>query len=298
MKKSSRSSAILLAAAIAFCGACHAESKSTGPLELRISAPDRAFVQGEPVPIRVEITNRSDKVVQVTEALEPEYLMLRFRVTDPKGRTYVPEPFVAASSESSEVALGPGDKLTYTSVLLFGLVNDIQRFIFDKTGKYRVEALYSYYDVHGTGGIITSEPVTIRVIQPDGVDGQAQRLFVGLEQGRLACGAGTNRAAVGSFHEILRKYPTSRFAPYAAYYLGLHYLNQRDYKQGTELLEGILADYKEFPLKAELSYRLAIRYYETGRKGEAKKLLTGLTAKEPSDLFARRAERLLRELQF
>jgi tetratricopeptide (TPR) repeat protein len=200
-----------------------------------------------------------------------------------------------ASFESSEVALGPGDKLTYTALLLFGLVDDVGKFIFMKTGQYRVQALY--YDAEGVGGTISSEPVTIRVIEPDGVDGQAQRLFVALEQGRLACGYGATRAARDSFQEILRKYPRSRYAPYAAYYLGLHYRTQGQHKQGIELLERILADYKGFPLKAELSHRLAITYYETGRKAEAKKLLMDLIAKEPHDVFARRAERLLRELE-
>ena len=86
-------------------------------------------------------------------------------------------------------------------------------------------------------------------------------------------------------------------APYAAYYLGLHYLNEGDHKRSVVLFRRMLSDYRDFPLKADLTYRLAAAYKEIGRKDDAKECLRGLISKEPYHLLARRAKNVLRELK-
>lgn len=288
--------AITLAGVHFTCSAASAETAVGAGFELRVSARRETFLQGEPVPIRVEITNRSDEEVEVIANLEPECLILRFRVTDPEGKTWIAEPLGVAEFEPETIRLNAGHKLLHTGLLLYGIVDGAQRFLFTDTGKYAVEALY---DPEASGKPIISKPVTITIAPPHGADSEAQKLFMGREQGELAYfGQTYNPAALKKFWKVLQKYPTTRFAPYAAYYLGLHYVNERDYKQGITLLERVLTEYEDFPLKAELRYRLAGAYNESGRKAEAKKLLADLIAKEPSDLFARRAQRLLRELKF
>ena len=119
---------------------------------------------------------------------------------------------------------------------------------------------------------------------------------MGPEQGRFAAGSGESQAAMDSFQRILREYPTSTYAPYAAYYLGSYYRRRDDYKQSIELFERILKDYKDFPLWADVMYQLAIAYRETGRKDKARECISQLISKDPSHLAARRGKKLLGEL--
>jgi len=287
---------VFLVSGVLVAGECFSGVPLRDALEIEVSVRQETFLGGEPVPIRVEIRNRSQVEVEVAANLEPQCLILRFRVTDPEGETWIAGPLGVAEFELERMILDPGNRLVHTAVLLYGIVDDVQRFLFTDTGKYAVEALY---DPEGSGKPIVSKPVSITIAEAPAADSEAQNLFVGREQGEFAYyGQTLNQAPLEKFWRVLQKYPTTRFAPYAAYYLGLHYVNERDNKQGILLLERVLAEYKDFPLKAELRYRLAVAYHETGRKAEAKKLLMDLIAKEPSDLFARRGKRLLRELEF
>lgn len=301
MRKSCASSGILELSVVVLTGAllaaeCSAATSVSDAIELTLSVTKGTFLQAEPVPIRVEIKNRSDGEVEVITSLEPECLILTFRVRDPEGKTWIARPLFVGEFQPETTRLNVGDKLLHTAVLLYGIVDGAQSFLFTDTGRYAVEAIY---DPQGKGKPITSKPVSIIFAEPQGPDSEAQKLFMGPEQGELAYyGQTHSQAALEKFWKVLQKYPTTRFAPYAGYYLGLHYVNERDYQQGIELLERILRDYKDFPLKAELRYRLAGAYHQSGRKAEAKRLLTDLIAKEPFDLFARRAQRLLRELKF
>jgi TolA-binding protein len=101
---------------------------------------------------------------------------------------------------------------------------------------------------------------------------------------------------VDSFQEVLEKYPTSRFAPYAAYYLGLHYIGKRERERGIELLQRILGDCKDFPLTTDVLYQLAMAFWDTGEKEEVKRYLKELISRDPSHLRARMGERVLSEL--
>jgi tetratricopeptide (TPR) repeat protein len=286
MSKWHRLLGVVLLSGMALCSGCWIK-----PLRIEISAPKERFVQAEPVPIRVEITNHSEKDVEVVSNLRPEYLILRFRVTDPEGRSWIPEPSAEYMIEGYEkMTLSSGDKLVWAALLPFGA----DRSVFNKIGKYKVEALY---DPEGRNKPLSSEPITITVVKPDGVDRQAQGLFMGREQGELASGRGASQTAVESFYRILREYPRSRFAPYAAYYLGSYHLGQRERKEALELFERILRDYKDFALSANVRYELSLAYTATGNKGQARKCLNELISKEPSDLAARRAEKVLRELE-
>ena len=250
---------ILFLSGVLVAGECFAETPVSDAIVLGISVPKETFIQAEPVPMRTEIRNRSDKPVEVISNLEPEYLILRFRLTDPEWETWIFGSLGAASIERLErMSLNPGDKRVYTAVLLYGVVGGGERFLFTNTGKYTVEA---FYDAQQGGKPISSEPVTVTAVEVDNVDSQAQKLFLGQEQGRLAYfGHSVDQAAVDKFQRVLQKYRTSRFAPYAAYSLGLHYLNERERERGIALLERVLADHKDFPLNAELRYRLAIAY--------------------------------------
>jgi tetratricopeptide (TPR) repeat protein len=258
-------------------------------LELRISVPKETFVQGEPVPIRVEIRNRSEEALELIPMFEPQYIYssLRFRVTDPEGETWTAEPSRQASIGWS-IRLNPGDRLTHTVLLHFGVVRGAGRFVFRDTGKYAVEA--RYYDV------ASSEPIGITIVEPKDLEIQARRLFT-QEQGELTIELGATQGAVDSFRQIIREYPTSIFAPYASYYLGMHYQRRREYKQSIELLEGILTDHKHFPLWADVMYQLAVAYRETGRKEKARESISQLVSKAPSHVAARRGKELLRELE-
>ena len=285
---------ILFLCGHAFFAACRAETMPSNALGLGISVLNGAFVPAEPVPVTIGITNRSQNTIEVVSMPEPEYGFLRFRVTDPQGRERIPGPLGWASIERvDKIALNPGGTLTYTALLLFGVVDGVGKFLIDKTGKYTVQALY---DAEGTGKAISSEPITITVVEAKAVDTQAQRLFMGREQGLLASGCGKDQAAIDSFQRILREYPTSRYAAYAGFYLGMHYQRGGDYKQSIELFERILKDYKDFPVWADVMYQLAIAYRETGRKDKARQCISQLISKEPSHLLARRGKKLLGEL--
>ncbi len=307
-----------------------AEGSVSGALELGISVPKETFVQGEPVPITVEIRNRSQKDVEVVTDLEPEFGTLTFRVTDPEGETWTPRPHVQGGSLGRKTALNPGDRLTHTVLLVSGVVRGAGRFIFRDTGRYAVQALY--------GGAVSSEPIAITIIEAQGLDIEARRLFMGPEQREVPVGPGVSRGTVdtirhmareystsrdaplaghfprmdyqlielfegilkeyvGSMHQIIREYPTSTFAPYAGYYLGMHYQRGEDYKESIELFERILKDYKDFPVWADVMYQLAIAYRETGREDKARQYIRQLISKDPSHLAARRGKKFLRELQ-
>ena len=252
----------------------------------------KQVVVGQPVAVKAEILNQGDKGIEIVSLLDPGFGFLRFAVTDPDMQIRRIRSLDEYSMERVEtLMLEPSGKLAHTILLL---CDHEANSIFAKSGEYKIQAFYDAKEARDT--VIISKPIAINVVKAQGVDAKAQQLFVGRKQAMLASGYGRDQASVEKFDKIMRKYPKSRFAPFAAYYLGLYYGGDRKYQKSVDCLERVLFECKDFPMSVDARYQLAVALHQTGRKDRARKCLEELAAEAPDDLIARRAKDYMSEL--
>lgn len=160
---------------------------------------------------------------------------------------------------------------------------------FPVAGTYRVWGEYTEARIRAV-----SQPVEVVVTEPTGVDAQVKDLFFS-EQARCFISHGSYgpadghgvTPAIADFERIVSEFPTSTYAPYAAYYLARRKSKPGRYSLGPEQpSDPIPPDYlraielarfaearAEFPLKGEARLLQAECYFALGDRKKASAIL-------------------------
>ena len=265
-----------------------AQDAESGPLLLRASVPKASIKKAEPLPVLVEVENQSQATVPIVSLFEPVYGFLRFHIVQPDGDEFEYQPISTVSlANLNKTDLSAGDVITHTELLLYS-AND--GYVFSQTGVYSVVVSF---DVYGNGHPLNAKSLSVLVEDPEGIDNEAYSLFYGTDQGRFAAGNSDSVIAKKNFSEISTKYANSRYAGYCEFYLGLYYLEKHSYPEAETMLQRILLEHPDFPLVADVGYRLAKYYVQTGQNNKAIESLAGVIATYPKDVIAQKAKILL-----
>ena len=135
-------------------------------LTLEIKAPEESYLELQPVPLILTLSNKTDRVLNGHSALKfsAHYLRLSVRREGEKWR----EPQVTALYAMVFIhprAMGPGDKFTTNEILAFRTEE-----IFPGPGTYELKARMGCTDGSQR---IESRPITVRITQPEGKDLEA-----------------------------------------------------------------------------------------------------------------------------
>jgi hypothetical protein len=254
-------------------------ARGAGDLALTVTPLKQGYVLGEPVYVDVEIKNVSSEDQTVSD--DPLLAGTVIRILPPGG-----EKRTGWSRGSNMLVpvrfliLSPGHWLKDRALIS----HDFRLYNFPVPGTYKVWAEYA------EGGLEAScAPVDVVVTEPSGVDLQPNDLFFS-EEARCFISYGSYGGANGpgitpaiaDFERIVSGFPTSTYAPYAAYYLALRKSKPGRYSLGPEQpSDPIPPDYvraielghfaearTDFPLKGEarLLQASATSGSATGRK--------------------------------
>jgi hypothetical protein len=277
-------------------------------LLLEVRPVKDSFVLGEPVYVDVEVRNIGAEPIAVSA--DPFSLGLLIRVLPPG----VDKPEVWSLGGNADVQelelmqLKPGDRFKDR-----GLISHyVGKCIFPAPGAYKGWGESAWLGIRAV-----SERVEVVVTEPAGVDAQAKDLFFS-QPGRFFVHSGgytfpSQRGmtpAVADFGRVVNQYPTSTYAPYAAYYLALAKSDPMlryslgpeqpsdpvppDYTRAIELAQFAEAR-TEFPLKAEARLLQAECYFGLGDRQKANAVLQSIRSL-PGLSERKRAEALMAKL--
>ena len=136
-------------------------------LTLEIEAPKESHLQLQPVPLVLSLTNKTDRVLNGHSALQfsAHYLRLSVRREGEKWREAGQVTGLYAMVSVKPRAMSPGDKFTKNEILAFRIEE-----IFPGPGTYELKARLSCSDGRQ---LIESQPITIRIREPEGQDLEA-----------------------------------------------------------------------------------------------------------------------------
>jgi hypothetical protein len=285
-----------------------------GPLQLRISAPKTTIIQCEPVPVKFELKNVSDKTVSVHLSLSPIFGLLVVEVTPPRGKPYQVQP-LGLINVDGVTDMEPQESVTHGRVLHH--YGD-EGFHFRRPGQYRIDATFDDSSLRAR-----SNTLVLTVNKADGVDAMALQEHWGCNPvGQFMMGATSDRVIAREFRAILDKYPTSVYAPWCELALvRAQRKRARDDRSlrkqfGAEifptLTENAIRDYERFlkthpefpfPFPVYMRYQIAKMKLDLGRKEEALREIEELFEKHPEvdflkeanfkiDLYAKRGREL------
>ena len=152
-----------------FGGASQLNGQSPA-LELTLEAVKQEFRPGEPLAVKVTLTNVSKAGVYLFRTLEPEGLLVSFTVLNERGEAVYSSPLGAMERSAGFLQdtflLNP----EYHWGVTFKLSNGERRRLPARylPGKYRISAEYENHDPEGKGGTLTgtfpSNTVEVRVV--------------------------------------------------------------------------------------------------------------------------------------
>jgi hypothetical protein len=168
--------------------------------------------------------------------------------------------------------------------------------MFDRPGMYEIDG-----QLPAIEGLqphsLRSEPASIEIVEPSDSEKAA---FAALRSERIDDPANAENAAfiqgvpsdkppVLRFVEMLRKHPKGIYSAYAQWALGNHYLRKQRFGDCISILQDLLKQSPNFPLRAEVEYRI---YSSYRRKALAE--FHALAAQEPDWVGSKQIERTLR----
>lgn len=104
-------------------------------------------------------------------------------------------------------------------------------------------------------------------------------------------------ASTNAFIDFIKRYPESRYAHIAQYWVGEANYARRKFKDAIKDYRALLANYPTSPKLAEALLKIGYSYSELGNRSEATKALTELTSRYPGTTEAGQAEATLKRLQ-
>jgi len=199
-------------------------SLAAARLELSLIAPKGEFALGEPVSLRVRLTNTGDEPIQVPRNLEPEFGALTYHIAGPVTKQFSPwaikeptEPFTTLKSSETidqEVDLFYGGN----------------GWTFREPGVYEITARYAEAAI--------SSPLSITVRKPadETEHDAATRLLASDQAGRFLLFRGGEHLheGIAVLEAVAQNAPQSPQAAYANVALGISQLRAaRNFAQGT-----------------------------------------------------------------
>ncbi len=264
------------------------------PLGLTVDSPLLDWVTGEPVPLEMRWTNRSDREVTLANGAHLSNPSFSVRVRGPVRECRLPLPRLPHGYPADEV-LQPGETRTLSrSATIFGILDP---------GTYRIWLEYDSTNAVRQGesgnsfrGRVISNLLTATVMKPSGGD---ERAFFALAD---RCSSMNFSKGSPSGEQLMQRYGTSLYAGWAL--LGPHRLFSRVSRLQLESLEAALNEglprrrgassqeridalrsyvskRPDFGLADEMKYEIA---YWSAHQGDLSKALVAL-----NEIFAERS---------
>lgn len=185
-------------------------------LELSLALSQPQFVVGEPVMLRLTMTNRGKTPVQFREmSLVRQTMRFFVRAGDGEWRRY---QWPQATDPRLPITVPPGGSSHADQLLHF----DYERkaLLFPEPGRYAIRAEY----VGWASGMPLPPPkeIELTVVAPDPSEAEAAAFFSQRDAADFIAGMTRDAGIVRRFESFLAAHPQSRFAPYARHYLSLH----------------------------------------------------------------------------
>jgi hypothetical protein len=220
-------------------------------LTLDITTTKEAFLQLEPIPIILTLSNKKSHAITGHSALNfsdgrIELFVSRVDGEKIKIQNLSPEK---AHVRVGPISIEPGE--THQSKQLVAM--DLDK-IFPEPGSYQIEAVLHGIDWEEE---TKSNPLTIQINQPDGVDSQAfdyirsegnpSLFFTGIEMG------GSKKAQI-ALERFVSNFDKSAYGDYASFLLGKFYFYGKEYEKAKMHLDKLAKKTKFIFAEAALDY--------------------------------------------
>jgi hypothetical protein len=200
-------------------------------LTLRVTSTKEEFVQLEPIPIVLSVSNETKEPIIGHSALSFASNFVKLLVTNDVGETYQISNLspLTSGTFAAPRAINPGEKLEVQEVLAFQLDKN-----FSRPGKYRLQAVL--YDGKRQREI-KSNAIEIQILAPEGASLEALKYIQKLGAASyFFSGAGfpSREKARAALEQFAVRYTTTAYADYAAYLLGELYFYDEDYQRAQD----------------------------------------------------------------
>jgi hypothetical protein len=126
---------------------------------LAVTPLKSSYVYGEPIFLKLAVTNNGSRKLSVAKALDPSDGFVSISIETPSGRRRTLRPPAMLCQRAPRVTLGARSCLSFDGILASF---DADGAIFDLPGRYRLEATFTGID----GVTLTSPPSFLRVLHP------------------------------------------------------------------------------------------------------------------------------------
>lgn len=171
------------------------------------------FSLGEPVVVEIKLSTTDLRGVKVHSHLHPNIGFVQIGIQNPSGHVEVYEPLIEHCMVPELTTLNTDQPSIYNSAFISYGKGGLY---FDKTGTYKLRALYYSLD----GSLVTSDTLNIRVRTPhSSTDEEVAELFLDDEQGTLLYLLGSDSEFLkngnAAFDTVLNDYGDHPLAVYA-----------------------------------------------------------------------------------
>ncbi|MFY9558758.1 MAG: hypothetical protein WAQ52_00855 [Terriglobales bacterium] len=186
--------------------------------ELSIEKPNKSFVFGEPIVVKLTLCGKQGRAVH--PYLHPNFGLVQLGICKPNGDVMLYRPLMDHCVNAQAVTLGP-ENPSLEETVYCGFGKD--GFYFDRTGFYQIRAIYNAPD----GSRVLSNILHTRVRHPVNImDEEVADLFFGAEQGALFYLQGSDSEFLqhgnDCLNTVIEKYPTHPLATYARMVKGIN----------------------------------------------------------------------------
>lgn len=222
-------------------------------LTFAVTTPKKRYVQLQPVPLFLTLSNQTDRVLKGHSALEffANHIRVWTRAEGAEWREIDQLSLRKVLIFVKPRAMKPGDKFTATQVLNLRIEK-----IFPQPGTYELKALLMSGDARQT---VVSRPITVRIEAPEGADLEAYNfLHAHTEPEYFYTGSGLvwNKTAEQTLATFVAKFEETAYGNDARFLLGQLRFATRDYEAARLLFER-LAKTPDFALAASAKEYLA-----------------------------------------
>lgn len=261
---------------------------------------DQCYI-GEPVLIRVILTNNTDKISKICPAIEDRYSLIRFFYKKVNSDRYELIKYMANYS----IIYVDQEILARESCIGTWNIYFNGDFVFKETGVYHLYAEYSSPD-----STLVSNILEINIIQPPSNELKAKKLFHNKDVARFIGTKGFDTgdpydtivsSTISCLQLLLDKYPSSKYSEYAYYnvllnksYIKIKRTNNRFYRvipNCDEVVNGFFNFINKYPnsfLLEEAEYHIYDAYIKSKEYDKALKFFDKCKIKNTNSVYSRR----------
>jgi hypothetical protein len=207
-------------------------TESFSKLSLRLAPSKQEFLPFEPIPLTIILKNDSSDYVTGHSQIgfKEKYLKLLVRNESGQEKELTSlSPVSCKCDKPRNKQISPGQSFQ-TNEIFFNLHN-----AFPMPGSYQIQAVFR--DANWVNET-KSKPITIKIIEPVGVDLEASNFLEKQMKGHSFVFAGLGREQV--YNDLTMRFPGTLYADYATYFLGSKYLTKGEYERADPLLRQAL----------------------------------------------------------